>query len=46
MVKPAVAPLAMAADATYIDTTGMAIGEVVARVMELVRQRLGERSTN
>jgi cytidylate kinase len=42
----AVAPLAMAADATYIDTTGMTIGEVVARVMELVRQRLGERSTN
>ena len=42
----AVAPLAMAEDATYIDTTGMPIGEVVERVMELVRQKRAETSTN
>jgi cytidylate kinase len=36
----AVAPLAVAADASYIDTTGMAVEEVVERVMEIVRQRL------
>ena len=42
----AVAPLAMAADATYIDTTGMAIGEVVEKVMQLVKQRMEEASTN
>ena len=35
-----VAPLAIAPDATYIDTTGMPIGDVVARVMEIVREKL------
>jgi CMP/dCMP kinase len=30
-------PLAMAADATYIDTTGMGIEDVVARVLAVVR---------
>ena len=36
-----VAPLAQAADATYIDTTGMPVEEVVARVLTLVRDRCG-----
>jgi CMP/dCMP kinase len=36
----AVAPLAVAPDATYVDTTGMSIDEVVARVLELVKSRL------
>jgi CMP/dCMP kinase len=31
-----VSPLKMAPDAVYIDTTNMAVGDVVARVMELV----------
>ena len=31
-----VSPLKMATDAVYIDTTNMSIGDVVARVMELV----------
>jgi cytidylate kinase len=34
-----VAPLAMASDATYIDTTGMTIEDVVSRVIDLVRVR-------
>jgi cytidylate kinase len=34
-----VAPLTMAKDATYIDTTGMPIDDVVARVLELIRLR-------
>jgi cytidylate kinase len=34
-----VAPLAIAADAVYIDTTSMSIDNVVAQVMELVRER-------
>jgi cytidylate kinase len=37
----AVAPLTMAKDAIYIDTTGMSIDVVVARVMEIVRERVG-----
>ena len=36
-----VAPLTMAKDATYIDTTGMPIEAVVARVMAMVREKLG-----
>jgi cytidylate kinase len=35
-----VAPLAVAADATYIDTTGMPSEEVVAKVLALVREKL------
>jgi cytidylate kinase len=34
-----VAPLVKAADAVYIDTTGVPIEDVVARVLELVKQR-------
>lgn len=34
-----VAPLAQAADAVYIDTTGMPVEEVVARVLALVRDK-------
>jgi cytidylate kinase len=34
-----VAPLTMAKDAIYIDTTGMPIDEVVAKVMQLIRLR-------
>jgi cytidylate kinase len=36
----AVAPLAAADDAIYVDTTGLAIDDVVERVMEIVRERL------
>jgi len=36
-----VAPLVKAADAVYIDTTGLAIEDVVARVLALVRERQG-----
>ena len=35
----AVAPLAQATDAVYIDTTGMPVDDVVARVLALVRDR-------
>jgi cytidylate kinase len=34
----AVAPLTMAKDATYIDTTGLAVEEVVQRVLGMVRE--------
>ena len=34
----AVSPLSLAADAVHIDTTGMSIDQVVARVMEIVRR--------
>lgn len=40
-----IAPLAMAKDATYIDTTGMPIEEVVERVIGMVRSKAGERRT-
>jgi cytidylate kinase len=40
----AVAPLTIAKDAVYIDTTGMAIEQVVQRVLGLVRDRLSERN--
>jgi cytidylate kinase len=36
----AVAPLSLAPDAIYIDTTGMTVQDVVARVMNLVQGRL------
>jgi cytidylate kinase len=36
-----VAPLTLAPDATYIDTTGMPIEQVVARVMEIVSEKQG-----
>ena len=36
-----VAPLAQAADAVYIDTTGVPVEDVVARVLALVRERRG-----
>jgi cytidylate kinase len=36
----AVSPLQPAADAVRLDTTGMGIGQVVAHVLELARQRL------
>jgi cytidylate kinase len=35
-----VAPLTLAKDAIYIDTTGIAIADVVARVLSIVRERL------
>jgi cytidylate kinase len=35
-----VAPLTLAPDATYIDTTGMPIEIVVSRVLEIVKQKL------
>ena len=35
-----VAPLTMARDAEYIDTTGMSIDDVVERVLRLVREKL------
>ena len=38
-----VAPLAQAADAVYIDTTGMSVDDVVARVLALVHERGGIR---
>ncbi len=38
-----VAPLAQAADAVYIDTTGVPVDEVVARVLALVHARGGAR---
>jgi cytidylate kinase len=37
-----IAPLAVAQDATYIDTTSLSVGEVVERVMKLVKEKLGE----
>ena len=37
-----VAPLTMAKDATYIDTTGVAVEQVVERVMAIVWERLKE----
>ena len=40
----AVAPLAIAPDAIYIDTTGMTIQDVVARVMGIVREKAKARS--
>jgi cytidylate kinase len=36
----AVAPLTLAPDAVYIDTTGMPIESVVSRVLEIVKQKL------
>ena len=36
-----IAPLAQAADATYIDTTGMPVADVVARVLALVHEKAG-----
>lgn len=36
-----VAPLAQAADAVYIDTTGVPVDEVVARILELVHETAG-----
>lgn len=36
-----IAPLAQAADATYIDTTDMPVEEVVARVLALVHEKAG-----
>lgn len=36
-----VAPLARAADAVYIDTTGVPVDDVVARVLALVHDRVG-----
>ena len=35
-------PLALAADAVYIDTTGMPIDQVVGTAMRLVRQKLAD----
>jgi cytidylate kinase len=40
----AVAPLAIAPDAIYIDTTGMSIEDTVERVMGIVREKVKERS--
>jgi cytidylate kinase len=40
----AVAPLAVAPDAIYIDTTGMTVEDVVQRVMGIVREKVKERS--
>ena len=36
----AVSPLTLAPDAVYIDTTGIPVGDVVARVLGLARERL------
>ena len=41
-----VSPLKMASDAVYIDTTRMAIGEVVERVMDLVEKARQVRRSN
>ncbi len=38
-----VSPLTKAADAVYIDTTGVPIGDVVAQVVKLVRDKAGNR---
>jgi cytidylate kinase len=40
----AVAPLAVAADAHVIDTTGVPVEDVVARVLQVVRSAAGDRS--
>jgi cytidylate kinase len=40
-----VSPLTKAADAVYIDTTGLAIEDVVARVLTVVRDRAGARGS-
>ena len=40
----AVAPLSVATDAHVIDTTGVPVGDVVARVLEVVRSAAGDRS--
>lgn len=37
-----VAPLALAPDATYIDTTGMPLEQVVEKVMKLVQEKLAQ----
>lgn len=42
----AVAPLAVAPDAIYVDTTGMTIADVVQRVMGIVRGKAGAKSRN
>ncbi|HLW73532.1 MAG TPA: (d)CMP kinase [Gammaproteobacteria bacterium] len=42
----AVSPLKPAADAVMLDTTGLAIGRVVERVMELAGERLGAKPGN
>ena len=39
-----VAPLAQAADAVYIDTTGLAVEDVVARVLALVGEQERDRN--
>ena len=39
-----VAPLAVASDAIYVDTTGMTISDVVERVMGIVKDKVEERS--
>jgi cytidylate kinase len=38
----AASPLTRAADAVYIDTTGMAVGDVVARVLDVVKPSLAQ----
>jgi len=40
-----VAPLALAPDATYLDTTGMPLEQVVERLMQIVRDKLDHEST-
>ena len=40
----AVSPLSLAPDAVHIDTTGVPIDQVVARVMEIVKQQAAERT--
>jgi cytidylate kinase len=37
----AASPLSLAADAVRIDTTGVPVGEVVARVLDLIKQGRG-----
>jgi cytidylate kinase len=37
----ATSPLTIASDAVEIDTTGMAVSDVVARVMAIVESRFG-----
>jgi cytidylate kinase len=39
-------PLTVAADAIYVDTTALAVTEVVRRVLDLVERKLGERGAD
>jgi cytidylate kinase len=40
-----VSPLTIAADAVYLDTTGLPVDEVVHRVAVAIEQKVGEHAT-